>query len=149
MLRAAVATEYAYKVTDLPLSRQNVILYTYALFVESADGPRLAVPRGPVRQSPSRAASRPGRGAVAAQAASGARIGALLKYVDAIGGEVFADVIAMLITVVFRVGGGETKIYRHAIAQVTVSTLLFDLDMNFLYARAAALRRVGAARCRT
>ena len=54
-----------------------------------------------------------------AQAAAGYAIGALLKYVDAIG-QVFADVIAMLIT-------------------VSVSTLLFSLDANFLYAIALFL----------
>ena len=74
---------------------------------------------------------------VAAQAASGYAIGALLKYVDAIG-QVFADVIAMLITVVFRVGAIQNL--SHVLTtQVTVSTLLFDLDMNFLYAVALLL----------
>ena len=74
---------------------------------------------------------------VAAQAASGYAIGALLKYVDAIG-QVFADVIAMLITVVFRVGAIQNLSYV-LMTQVTVSTLLFDLDMNFLYAVALLL----------
>ena len=100
---SAVATEYAYKVTDLPLSRQNVILYTYgcllnlltALVWRSLEG-QSSVPftRGFTAWT---------WAVVAAQAASGYAIGALLKYVDAIG-QVFADVIAMLITVVFRVG---------------------------------------------
>ena len=103
---SAVATEYAYKVTDLPLSRQNVILYTYgcslnlltALVWRSLEG-QSTVPftRGFTAWT---------WAVVAAQAASGYAIGALLKYVDAIG-QVFADVIAMLITVVFSVGAIE------------------------------------------
>ena len=103
---SAVATEYAYKVTDLPLSRQNVILYTYgcslnlltALVWRSLEG-QSSVPftRGFTAWT---------WAVVAAQADSGYAIGALLKYVDAIG-QVFADVIAMLITVVFSVGAIE------------------------------------------
>ena len=44
----------------------------------------------------------------------------------------------MLITVVFSVGAIENLSYVLT-TQVTVSTLLFDLDMNFLYAVALLL----------
>ena len=124
--------------TDLPLSRQNVILYTYgcllnlltALVWRSLEG-QSSVPftRGFTAWT---------WAVVAAQAASGYAIGALLKYVDAIG-QVFADVIAMLITVVFRVGAIGAHLSYVLTTQVTVSTLLFDLDMNFLYAVALLL----------
>ena len=149
--------------TVLPLSRQNVILYTYgcslnlltALVWRSLEG-QSSVPftRGPPRQT----ASQPRALSSAAQAASGYAIGALLKYVDAIGqvwatpphiamphgglrrrhrdahhGRVFRVVVLVYISYVLT-------------TQVTVSTLLFDLDMNFLYAVAlllsAALRRL-------
>ncbi|CAH0368444.1 unnamed protein product [Pelagomonas calceolata] len=138
---SAVATEYAYKVTDLPLSRQNVILYTYgcllnlltALVWRSLEG-QSSVPftRGFTAWT---------WAVVAAQAASGYAIGALLKYVDAIG-QVFADVIAMLITVVFRVVAFGIYILRVNDAGDGVDAALRPRHELPVRGRAAALRRV-------
>ena len=138
---SAVATEYAYKVTDLPLSRQNVILYTYgcllnlltALVWRSLEG-QSTVPftRGFTAWT---------WAVVAAQAASGYAIGALLKYVDAIG-QVFADVIAMLITVVFRVVAFGIYILRVNDAGDGVDAALRPRHELPVRGRAAALRRV-------
>ena len=78
---------------------------------------------------------------VAAQAASGYAIGALLKYVDAIG-QVFADVIAMLITVVFRVVAFGIYILRVNDAGDGVDAALRPRHELPVRGRAAALRRV-------
>ena len=88
--------------TDLPLSRQNVILYTYGCLVNLLTALVWRSLEGQSSVPFTRGFTAWTWAVVAAQAASGYAIGALLKYVDAIG-QVFADVIAMLITVVFRV----------------------------------------------
>lgn len=116
---SAVATEYAYKVTDLPLCRQNIVLYTYGCVLNLLTALCWRSIEGQATVPFTRGFTRWTWAVVVAQAAAGYAIGALLKYVDAIG-QVFADVIAMLIT-------------------VSVSTLLFSLDANFLYAIALFL----------
>ena len=115
---SAVGCEYAYKYTTLPLCRQNMILYAF--------GSGLNCFTAVVWRSYENDA-RPWTAGfnawtwsvVFTQACSGYAIGALLKYVDAIG-QVFADVVAMLVTAV-------------------VSALIFGLDANVEYFFALAV----------
>jgi UDP-sugar transporter A1/2/3 len=96
---SAVACEYAYKSTgDLPLSRQNLILYSYGTAFNGATA--LAWRFLEDDASPwTRGFTAWTWAAVFTQALSGYMIGALLKYVDAVG-QVFADVVAMVFSAV-------------------------------------------------
>lgn len=109
---SAVACEFAYKATPLPLSRQNMILYAYgtglncitaaAWSIYEADGVSWTANFTAWTWA-----------VVLTQALSGYAIGALLKYVDAVG-QVFADVVSMFVAAL-------------------ASALLFGLVANFEY----------------
>jgi len=96
---SAVATEHAYKRTSLPLCKQNLILYAYGAGLNLGTALIWRAHEGQSLEPLTAGFTNWTWGVVLAQALSGYAIGAILKYVDAIG-QVFADVLAMLVSVV-------------------------------------------------
>ena len=110
---SAVACEYAYKATSLPLCRQNMVLYAYGSLLNLVTALAWRVLDGDTGRPWTDGFTAWTWAVVLTQASSGYAIGALLKYVDAVG-QVFADVVATIVT-------------------ACVSAVLFGLVANFEY----------------
>lgn len=119
---SAVACEFAYKTNKLPLRFQNLVMYTEGCILNYCT--LLIRHQSPLHQRRQLSLASGFSGwtwsVVLAQACAGYAVGAIFKYIDAIG-QVVADVLAVVVSTIVSVLFFNLEVDLHYVASLFVS----------------------------